>query len=419
MQPQPDMKSCRRKSTKHHYCWVILAVCCALGSAAQGVGINCKGLFIVPVCKELGFRISAFNTYFLFYGISSALMLFQVDKVYLKYPARNVLLVALAVFSASTASMGLMGHLAGWYFVGAVQGLSGAFLMYIPVPMLIHRWFDQRRGMALGVATSAAALCGVIANPLVNEIITRFGWRTGYFAQGIIMLLMAGPALLLVRNSPAELGLQSYGAERVTREEIFKRVKRPEGRKELFFSSVCFSVIIMFAVTFTQQLSSYADSVGMVGRWGALMTSLAMAGSMLARVLQGIICDLYGHWRACWVFLLLAVSGNLLLMAGTKVPALCFAGSFLLGANHSNFSIMIPLSVAVASVPENYDHVLTRVNISTMLSNAVAPTIIGLLYETTGSYHIVFVIFIVSLLAMLRTAWKLFGPRRTASSLRK
>ena len=49
--------------------------------------------------------------------------------------------------------------------------------------------FDRRRGLALGIALSGVGLGAMIFPPLVQQLISHFGWRSAYAALGIAALI--------------------------------------------------------------------------------------------------------------------------------------------------------------------------------------------------------------------------------------
>jgi MFS family permease len=65
----------------------------------------------------------------------------------------------------------------------------------------VSKWFDRRRGLALGVALAGVGLGTAIIPPFVAYLISNYGWRFAYVGLGLVVLILGGlPALLFVRE---------------------------------------------------------------------------------------------------------------------------------------------------------------------------------------------------------------------------
>jgi MFS family permease len=74
------------------------------------------------------------------------------------------------------------------------------------------RWFNQKRGLALGVLTASSATGQLIFLPLPTWLIDHLGWRYP-LAPSLIRLTFAGAlAVLLMCENPSDIGLGPYGA---------------------------------------------------------------------------------------------------------------------------------------------------------------------------------------------------------------
>jgi predicted MFS family arabinose efflux permease len=85
----------------------------------------------------------------------------------------------------------------------------------------IVRWFDKRRGLALGVAGAGVAAGQLLIVPLVMAITVVWNWRQAFVILAVGLFVLILPlALIFVRNSPREMGLQPYGAVEPTSAQI-------------------------------------------------------------------------------------------------------------------------------------------------------------------------------------------------------
>jgi sugar phosphate permease len=87
--------------------------------------------------------------------------------------------------------------------VGTGYSLGGVLAMNT----IINNWFKKRLSIAVGIATAATGVTGIIIAPLVLFLIKGIGWRhTLMFMAAMVMLFCVILPALLVRNRPQELG---------------------------------------------------------------------------------------------------------------------------------------------------------------------------------------------------------------------
>ena len=90
------------------------------------------------------------------------------------------------------------------------MGTSGVFVVSTSI---IIKWFNSKRGLAIGLATSGVGLGTVMMAPFAAYLIATFGWRMSYLVMGMIAWLFIIPTAMLLRKEPGEMGLIPYGAE--------------------------------------------------------------------------------------------------------------------------------------------------------------------------------------------------------------
>ena len=77
-------------------------------------------------------------------------------------------------------------HLYLCFILMNVLGTSASPLGY---SRIIVGLFDRRRGLALGIALSGVGMGAMVFPPLVQQLISDFGWRSAYLALGIAALI--------------------------------------------------------------------------------------------------------------------------------------------------------------------------------------------------------------------------------------
>jgi len=197
-----------------HYGWTIAAVGFLIIFACIGLARYAYTMLLPSMQAGLGLtydRMGYIGTAN-FSGYLLAVIL--APRLIRRYRPRAVIsaglcLITLSLFAVS-ASHGFFLPLALYFLVGMGTGFAN-----IPTMVLISHWFrsDQRgkaAGLMIGGNGAAIVLAGIVV-PLLNRGFGANGWRVGWLLLAVIALLVTALAAWLIRNHPAEMGLEPLG----------------------------------------------------------------------------------------------------------------------------------------------------------------------------------------------------------------
>lgn len=275
-------------------------------------------------------------------------------------------------------------------FYGIGIGIGVGF-SYVPAIGTVQRWFILRRGQASGWAVAGIGIGTMAAPPLAAFIIDQFGWRNAYVVLGIGVLLLGAVAVLLLRGSPAELGLLPDGAARppqtaavagpppgmplaaVLRHPVFWRFYLGAGL-------CCLGTFVPFV-----HLAPFARDHGLSRLEGVWLVGLIGVGSTLGRFVLGAAADRMGRGRA--VALVILLTGLALLYwltaAGFWTLAV-FALAF--GLFYGGFVALVPAYTVDLFGLRAASSVIGVLYTSVAFGTLTGPTLAGWAFDTTGSY---------------------------------
>ena len=75
-----------------------------------------------------------------------------------------------------------------------------------------NRWFAERNGLAMGLLSAANAAGQLIFLPLLAMLAERYGWQAMAGAVTLAIAAMLPLLMILLPESPAEIGLSPYGS---------------------------------------------------------------------------------------------------------------------------------------------------------------------------------------------------------------
>lgn len=123
-----------------------------------------------------------------------------------RYGARPVALISLVLFALSFMSFALSnGSLTLYYLTWIAISTLGAGTLPITWTRGVNSWFEERKGLALGITLMGTGVFGIFSKPLTAWLIASFGWRGAYIGLGLLPLLVAAPvAFALFRNTDGD-----------------------------------------------------------------------------------------------------------------------------------------------------------------------------------------------------------------------
>lgn len=202
-----------RQGGRLHYAWVIAGVTFLALLAASGVRSS-FGVFIKPLERDFGWERGAIAlaaaVSLLIYGASGPLAGRLVDR----FGPRRVLALSVLLCGAGallSATITHLWHLYLWAGVLTAVGAGGAAL--VTASAIAARWFEQRRGLMVGIAGAGTSAGQLLFIPLAMGLTLHLGWRPSFAWMGAILVLLVFPLCAwLLRDDPAEKGLRPYGA---------------------------------------------------------------------------------------------------------------------------------------------------------------------------------------------------------------
>ena len=212
------------------------------------------GEFAAPLREAFGWSQTALNLS-LSLAVVSGLVAPFAGRALDRWGARPVTVVSLLLVAAGFLLRPLITSLWHWYLFSALvyAGFPGATVL--PAGKLVGLWFPATRGRVMGAVTSGNNVGGLTMPALAAALIAAGGWQWGYLAFGILLLLLALAALLIIREDEA---LVSREMHRTRRGEAARESRRLMAsgislRQALRTRSFWLILCGLFGATFTYQ----------------------------------------------------------------------------------------------------------------------------------------------------------------------
>jgi MFS family permease len=198
-----------------YYGWIIIAVLFVVNLAIQAAGMFNLGLFVIPMCSDLGISRSQFGWLSTVRALSGGVSALVLGRLVDKFGCRLLLPLSALITGICLIGIGYstqIKYLLPLFSVIGLSGLSaggGGVMTMVPVA----KWFVRRRGLAMGIATLGVGVGAATFIPVTQFLIDGFGWRGAWnFLAGILMALIIPLSAILIRRQPEDLNLLPDGA---------------------------------------------------------------------------------------------------------------------------------------------------------------------------------------------------------------
>lgn len=332
------------------YGWAILALG-ALGFLMSAPG-QTMGVapFTDALIAHLGLSRQQLSLAYMLGTIASALLLTRAGTLYDRLGARVVgtaacvglgsVLLALsrvdkiaaglgaAVGALSAASAAMCVMVVGFFLLR----FFGQGVLTLVSRNMIMKWFERRRGLAMGICGVFTSLGFSYSPRLLDDLINRYTWRGAWLALGLLIAGgFAAVALVLFRDCPEDCGLEPDGeakpARRSTHDTTQRQFSLSEARGTYALWVFCLSFFV-FGLHFTAiafHVVSLFEEGGMTRPQAFAIFLPASVISVLVRLAAGWVSDHIELKRLLLVMLAgmaISMAGAMTLAPGPAVTAL-------------------------------------------------------------------------------------------------
>ncbi len=388
-------------STRIFYGWWIVVA--AFLNLFFAVGIIFYGfpVFYPALAESLGFTRAQLTQGFLLGFLIAGLPFGLVAGVVIdRIGARWVILSGVGLVGISLMLMGWMTKL--WHYellcISEVMGyvLAGP----IANQVLVAKWFEARRGRAMGYVYLGLGLGGVASPMLSNYLIRDFGWRHALEAIGLLIMVVLIPVgLLVTRSAPAELGLMPDGtgpADAGRSHSSSVRGMLAAGRVDIrnamrtrnFWLILAGSTLAVGAIgAVIQHFILFLKDQGYSATVASRFFTALLVASLGGRVLVGYLADRFRK-KNIMAFFYASLSASVLLIGFSHSPTVIWGFVAVFGFSMGADYMLIPLVTAECFGTASLGKLLALIIMGYSLGQWGAPWVVGRIFDTRHSYEL-------------------------------
>lgn len=392
------------------YGWLVVAI--AMLSASLGAGLNniSMGVVLKPLSLDLGWSrtvtAAAITSGTIAAGLLAPLFGHLADRFgpRLLIPAGAACVGLLAVIVSKISEP--------WQFYAAyvpARALSETLMAGVVPITAVANWFYQKRPRAIGMVVMAIPMGSSVLALFYQYLILRSGWRATFFTLGVLLwLLVVIPGAVFLRRQPEDLGLIPDGGGELARDgntpsklpgtqdhgpEYSWQLRDAIRTASLWLIIGTFTLWVIASGGIAFHLVAYLTDVG-------IAPALA-AGALSLFALSGAFGNLFWSWAGERVELrwlsttvMLLSGAAVALLIPARTPPMAYLVAALFGVTARGGSVFPQIMLARYFGRRSFGTISGFVDPFIKAGLGLGPLIAAAVFDRTGSYRGIFLIFI-------------------------
>lgn len=405
----PTIPAAPHKSETYYGWWIVFA---AFLNLFLVVGVIFYGFpaFYPYFIQDLHFTraqlTQGFLLGFLFAGLPFGIIAGAlIDRV----GARTVILGGIALVSGSLILMSRVQHFWQFELLCIVEVIGYVFAGPLSNQVLIAKWFERRRGQAMGYAYLGLGLGGVVAPLLVNYLARTLGWRHALELIGTAIALVLVPTgLWITRSTPADLGIDpKQFAETSSTTKSATPAATATGvadavRTAPFWLILLGSTLAIGAIgAVIQHFILFLKDSGYSATVASRYLSILLTASLGGRVVVGYIADRFSKSFIMAIFYFL-IGASVLLLAHPQSTLAIWAFAAIFGFSMGADYMLIPLVVSENFGTASLGKILALIIMGYSIGQWAGPWFVGKLFDARHNYDLAWTL--IAVFAMIGSA---------------
>ena len=366
-----------------------------------------------PIMQAMGFTLKettwTFSIAILFLGLSAGFLGDYVEK----YGPRKSGLTSTCFFGLGMFGTALALHLNSlpllYLFYGVIGGIGLGTGYITPVSTLV-KWFPNNRGFATGLAIMGFGFASLIAGPLMQILVAKYGLVQNFIILGCVyMVIMAASALYLEPPKASNGGPSSINVKSILPDTQFTA---KEARKTwqfyalwwIFFTNItCGIGLLAVASPMAQEV------VKMTPMAAASMVGIIGLINGLGRIFWSTISDYLGRSTVYVVFFLIQIFAFYALAETSSAFIFQLIVFVIISCYGGGFSCM-PAFLSDLFGTKELSAIHGKILTAWGMAGIAGPLLLSWIRETTNSYSITLYFFsacfVVSLIIAGILKWR-------------
>ncbi|MEE8420127.1 MAG: MFS transporter [Dehalococcoidales bacterium] len=379
------------------YGWVIVIAFFVICFVLYGVQFS-FGVFFKSIENEFlisrAVTSSILSVYMILVGISAFIAGWAVDR----FGPRTVLFLMGLFTGLSLILTGQTDSLWQLYFTYSLLLAMGTGAVFVVSVSTVARWFDRRRGLAMGITGSGVGFGPLIIAPVATYLVATVDWRLAYVIIGVGAWVLTLPFSFLLKGDPSQVGALPDGA----REPVlnsgqnnlragYLSLLQAARVRSFWFCQVIWVFHAVNVFLIMTHLVPHVTDIGFSAMEAAIVLGVIGVGSTFGRIIMGVVSDRMGGKMTVILCGIFQSSATVSLIWVQDLPAFyLFAVAWGIA-----FGGMAPAMGTLASSTFGLGRIGSILGVLEMglgIGAAVGSVVGGFIFDLTGGYTLAFLL---------------------------
>ena len=331
---------------------------------------------------------------------STAVFAFIAGIIIDRVGVRSLMVSGMFLLSATFYFYAKSDSLADMYIIHIFQGIVLSVSGMVINVVLISKWFNDNRGLAIGVLLAGTSVGNGIF-PQINTYLLTISdgdWRQVMMWLALIPLAYAPILFALIKEKPEDVETKEDNEAK----NDFKASSIEGGftLQETLMSSNFWFLSVMAFCTFYSILAMIGhvflmlDGEGYSPQISATGVSIIFIGGFIGKVISGKLAEMIGRKIVLVGGVAMMLAGSLLIVSSIfyKNPLLIWIGLTLYGTGWGGLYTLIQLLVADLFGLIAIGKIMGVINIIDTIGGGLGPIITAVIYDSTQNYLMPFLV---------------------------
>ena len=354
-----------------HYSWFVLVAAFLIVFYSTGICYDLMSIFIAAIEKNLILSKTATSAIMSIIMFSGACSTIFAGIVYKKFSIKAMNCIYMLMMAAGFVCLSFAKSAVYCYAAALLTGIGFGGGGMVPVSLLLTNWFDQKRGLDVGIASTSSGIAMIVLPVIVERIIAIAGVMHALQITALTILVLGIIVTIIIQDVPQKKNCLPYGFTGDGNSSTNNNGKTEKHKlhfKTIFtekrFWQISITVFLAAFVTgpTISMLPSFLQSAGYSLKYSAYIMSLFGISMIFGKIIYGAIIDKFGNRIAnIYGFVVVAV----MVIFGMNIGIIAFAPiavGLLMGMGISLTSVAPPIWVGDFFSKDIYTEVYPLVN---------------------------------------------------------
>jgi MFS transporter, OFA family, oxalate/formate antiporter len=354
------------------------------------------GVFVKPIADEFDWSRTlisgSFSLSSLMQGFAGILMGWLNDRI----GPRFVITICGILVGGGLMLMYLIDSAWQLYLFYVVPVGIGLGALFSPQMSTAARWFTKRRNLVTGIIFAGGGVGGLIGPPLITWIIYTYNWQKAFLFVGLAILVIMLISAQFLKRDPSQVGQVPYGEGSETKDKITLPALGQSIKQALATGNFWLMSYILFCVGICLTVPAVhivplAIDRGISPEHSAVILSAFNIAMPLGCIVIGMIVDKIGSGKALVTSISLTAAIVLLMFPITSAWLLGFL-VVVVAFGCGGLAVINSSLVAELFGMKSHGGILGCLMFMWVFGGAAGSFFSGWIFDSTGSYQLVFII---------------------------